>query len=622
MKRFILFISILCSFFNGYAQPFATRIANNIALNDIAVTNKTSGASIHPYNVGYGIDSAFSLCGWLYNYVKDSSVGTQNFQSVLSAGNTAHYPSASFFNLFDGNGGAVTLEAGNGLTDLSDFLEINDAAATAYMFLFRDKLQFISGPNEVIGLHGGATRPFFYIIDTASDNAMTIYPNKMAKNDTLFLPSHGNDTLACKNDVGDTAAAIRIAIIDTANAIRASAGAGSVTSVGLSMPPVFSVTPTPITSTGTFSVSFNGGQTANQFLGTPNSSTGAVGLRSIVAADIPTLNQSTTGNAANITGNLSISNLNSGSGASSSAYWRGDGTWATPPGATYSAGSGLTLSGTTFGVNNFAYPTSTKTGNYNALRNDLVIDSTVSQNDTTFLPSSPADSSIVGVKLVFQTGSFIGVIKTQGTDTINLPGGSTIATLQLPSQAIFLLYKASKHLWYVLSDLPLSQLDKRYAPAADSGTVRMVSVSASGGISASVSSPSLNPVITMSLSPTSTYSVTTAHTMTITATNGTMQALTVDNSNTTDTLVLAGFGASNAGGMGTSNRIEVYIYNPASGTPANIYIKGIGSTATIAYNAGAMPPIGTTVNILALRLWLEYNSFGSKINIDFTPNYQ
>jgi hypothetical protein len=76
---------------------------------------------------------------------------------------------------------------------------------------------------------------------------------------------------------------------------------GTVTSVALTVPSWLTVGGSPVTTAGTLAITATSGQTANQFLATPNGATGAVSLRAIVAADVPTLNQDTTGTAGDVT---------------------------------------------------------------------------------------------------------------------------------------------------------------------------------------------------------------------------------------------------------------------------------------------------------------------------------
>lgn len=77
-------------------------------------------------------------------------------------------------------------------------------------------------------------------------------------------------------------------VLNSSNAlVTVPCTAGTVTNVGLTTPAWLTVTGTPITSSGTFAVTATTGQTANEFLATPNGTTGAVGLRTLVNADLP-----------------------------------------------------------------------------------------------------------------------------------------------------------------------------------------------------------------------------------------------------------------------------------------------------------------------------------------------
>lgn len=60
-------------------------------------------------------------------------------------------------------------------------------------------------------------------------------------------------------------------------------------------------------------------KTANYFLAAPNGSSGTPTFRAVVAADIPTLNQNTTGTASNVTGTVAVANGGTGATSASSA---------------------------------------------------------------------------------------------------------------------------------------------------------------------------------------------------------------------------------------------------------------------------------------------------------------
>src|SRR6201984_886141 len=189
---------------------------------------------------------------------------------------------------------------------------------------------------------------------------------------------------------------------------------GTVTSVGLILPSaLFNITGSPVTTSGTLAASLQT-QTSNTFLAGPTSGgSAAPTFRAIVAGDIPTLNQNTTGTASNVTGVVGVANGGTGlTTCSTSGYvlsWTGS-AWACVPstaGGTVTS-VGLSLPLCIFSISGSPVTgTSTLTGSLNNEPANFVWAGPTSGGSTT-----PAFRALVGADLPLPSVSTLGGIQS------------------------------------------------------------------------------------------------------------------------------------------------------------------------------------------------------------------
>lgn len=179
-------------------------------------------------------------------------------------------------------GSCLSLSGGT----LSINAPINAQTGTSYTVASTDTCKLITFSNasaiavtlpQATGSFGAG---FAFIVQNTGAGTVTITPTTSTINGSSSLTVAQNRGCEITSDGTNWQ-------VDSCNALISTSGTGTVTSVGMTVPSWLTVAWSPITTSGTLAVTATGSQTANEVLATPNGSSGAVGLRALVAGDLP-----------------------------------------------------------------------------------------------------------------------------------------------------------------------------------------------------------------------------------------------------------------------------------------------------------------------------------------------
>jgi len=291
---------------SGYG---GTGLTTFTAANNAIYSTSSSALTAGTLPVAAGGTGATTLTGYVYGngtsaMTASTSIPTSaltgNFVSTFSAGTTGLTPSTA-------TTGAVTLAGtlgvGNGGTGLTSTpangaLDIGNGTGFTRTTL--------TGTASQVSVTNGAgsitlSLPSTINVNTSGSagsvaNAVTF--NNGGAGGVSGSTFNGSGALTVSyNTIGAQVAGTYVTSVTGTSPVSSSGG----TTPAISLASGYGDTQNPYAS-----------KTANYFLAAPNGSAGAPTFRTVVAADIPTLNQNTTGTASNVTGTVAIANGGTG----------------------------------------------------------------------------------------------------------------------------------------------------------------------------------------------------------------------------------------------------------------------------------------------------------------------